>query len=143
MGWLVASSEFMGIIFQAAQLSHERFLTIEHSCKIFFISAKLNFYQPLVGPYVTYSTTSQFGIYQTNILQDWSMVKYLSCVSCAAWSILPINSLEAHCELFQCLPKVTNVFGKVSIRLLVDITYLRETLVLLREALSTRVRKVF
>ena len=47
------------------------------------------------------------------------------------------------CVLFRCLPKVTNVFGKVSIRLLVGITYLRETLVLLREALSTRVRKLF
>ena len=30
------SSEFMGKTFQAAQLTHERFLTIDHSCKIFF-----------------------------------------------------------------------------------------------------------
>ena len=30
------SSEVMGKTFQAAQLSHERFLTIVHSCKIFF-----------------------------------------------------------------------------------------------------------
>ena len=30
------SSKFMGKTFQAAQLTHERFLTIEHSCKIFF-----------------------------------------------------------------------------------------------------------
>jgi hypothetical protein len=29
------SSEFMGKIFQAAQLTHERFLTIDNSCKIF------------------------------------------------------------------------------------------------------------
>ena len=29
-------SEFMGKTFQAAQLTHERFLTKEHSCKIFF-----------------------------------------------------------------------------------------------------------
>ena len=29
-------SEFMGKTFQAAQLTHERFLTIDHSCKIFF-----------------------------------------------------------------------------------------------------------
>ena len=30
------SREFMGKTFQAAQLAHERFLTIDHSCKIFF-----------------------------------------------------------------------------------------------------------
>ena len=30
------SSEFMGKTFQAAQLTNERFLTIDHSCKIFF-----------------------------------------------------------------------------------------------------------
>jgi hypothetical protein len=33
---LVDNSEFMGKTFQAAQLTHERFLTIDHSCKIFF-----------------------------------------------------------------------------------------------------------
>ena len=38
----------MGKTFQAAQLKHERFLTIDHSCKIFLISAKLNFHRPLV-----------------------------------------------------------------------------------------------
>ena len=31
-----ANSEFMGKMFQAEQLTHERFLTIDHSCKIFF-----------------------------------------------------------------------------------------------------------
>ena len=30
------TSEFMGKTFQAAQLTHERFLTIDHSFKIFF-----------------------------------------------------------------------------------------------------------
>ena len=30
------TSEFMEKTFQAAQLTHERFLTIDHSCKIFF-----------------------------------------------------------------------------------------------------------
>jgi hypothetical protein len=30
------NSEFMGKTFQAAQLTHERFLTIGHSCKIIF-----------------------------------------------------------------------------------------------------------
>ena len=29
-------SEFMGKTFQATQLTHERFLTIDYSCKIFF-----------------------------------------------------------------------------------------------------------
>ena len=54
--------------------------------------------QPL-GIYVTYSTTHQrslevqFGRYQKSILQEWSMVKILSCVSCAAWNVFPINSL--------------------------------------------------
>ena len=28
-----------------------------------------------------------------NILQEWSMVKNLSCVSCAAWNTFTINSL--------------------------------------------------
>ena len=28
-----------------------------------------------------------------NVLQEWSMVKNLSCVSCAAWNVFPINSL--------------------------------------------------
>ena len=30
------NSEVMGETFQAAQLTHERFLTIDHSCKIYF-----------------------------------------------------------------------------------------------------------
>ena len=43
----------------------------------------------------TYSTTHQrlvevqFGRYQKNILQEWSMVINLSCVSCAAWNVFP------------------------------------------------------
>ena len=38
------TSEFLWKMFQAAQLTHERFLTIYHSCKIFFwyLSTKLN-----------------------------------------------------------------------------------------------------
>ena len=31
-------SEFMGKTFQAAQLTHERFLTIDHSYKMFFFN---------------------------------------------------------------------------------------------------------
>ena len=41
----VTCSEFMGKRFQAAQPTHERCLTIDHSCKI---SDKLIFHQPLV-----------------------------------------------------------------------------------------------
>ena len=57
---LGSSSEFMGKTFQAAQLTHERFLTIDNSFKI----------------YLTYSTTHQrsvevqFGRYQKNILHE-------------------------------------------------------------------------
>ena len=56
--------------------------------------------------YVIYSTTHQrsvevqFGRYKKkrNILHEWSMVKNLSCVSCAAWKVSPINSLlTAYC----------------------------------------------
>ena len=91
------SSEFMGKTFQAAQLTHDWFLTIHHSCKIFF------WYLPnwtstnlwCVVLYVTYSTTHQrsvevqFGRYQKNILQEWCMVKKLSCVSCGSLKRFP------------------------------------------------------
>ena len=105
---LLARSEFMGKTFQAAQLTHERFLTIDHSCKIFF------WYLPnwtstdlwCVVLYVTYCTTHQrsvevqLGRYQKNILQEWSMVKNLSCVSCAVWNVFPINSLLTPPKLY-------------------------------------------
>ena len=45
----------------------------------------------------------QFGRYQENILQEWSMVKNLSCVSCAAWNVSPINSLMPLCVLYCVL----------------------------------------
>ena len=84
-----SSSEFVEKTFQATQLTHERFLTIDHSCKVFF------WYLPnwtstdllCVVLYVAYSTTNQrlvevqFGRYQKNILQEWCRVKKLSCVS--------------------------------------------------------------
>ena len=80
--------------FQAAQLTHERFLTINHSCKIFF------WYLPnWIYTVLMYSATHQrlvevqFGRYQKNILQEWSMVKNLSCVSCAAWNVSPLYLL--------------------------------------------------
>ena len=44
----------------------------------------------------------QFGRYQKNILQEWSMVKNISCVSCAAWNVFPINSLVSHVTVFPC-----------------------------------------
>ena len=75
--------------FKLPWLTHESFLIIDHSCKIFF------WYLPnwtstdlwRVVLYVTYSTKHQrlvevqFGRYQKNILQEWYMVKKLSCVS--------------------------------------------------------------
>ena len=113
-------SEFMGKTFQAAQLTHERFLTIDHSYKIFF------WYLPnwtstnlwCVVPYVTYSTTHQrsvevqFSRYQKYILQEWSMVKNLSCVSCAAWNVFPINSLVGGvcCVYFRWLLVMAHVY---------------------------------
>ena len=90
-----------GKTFQAAQLTHERFLTIDHSCNFFFDTYLPNWTSTnlwCVVLYVTYSTTHQrfvevqFGKYQKNILQEWSMVKNLSCASCAAWNVFPINS---------------------------------------------------
>ena len=80
---LINTSEFMGKTFQAVQLTHERFLTIGHSCKEFF------WYLP------NWTSTDLWCVvlYVTYILQEWSMVKNLSCVSCAAWNVLPINSL--------------------------------------------------
>ena len=75
--------------FKLPWLTHERFLTIDHSCKIFF------WYLPnwtstdlwCVVLNVTYSTTHQrsvevqFDRYQKNILQEWYMAKNLSCDS--------------------------------------------------------------
>ena len=39
------------------------------------------------------SVEFQSGRYQKNILQEWSMVKNLACVSFSAWNVFPINSL--------------------------------------------------
>ena len=83
--------------FKLPQLTHESFLTIDHSCKIFF------WYLPnwtstnlwCVVLYATYSTTHQrsvevqFGRYQKNILQEWCRVKKLSCVSCGSLKRFP------------------------------------------------------
>ena len=85
------SSEFMGKMIQAAQLTHERTVFDHRSLlqNIFLISTKLNFHGPLVL-YMTFCTTLQrsmevlYGRYQKNTLQERSRVKNLSCVSCAA-----------------------------------------------------------
>ena len=79
--------------FKLPQLTQESFLTLHHSCKIFF------WYVPnwtstnlwCVVLYATYSTTHQrpvevqFGRYQKTILQEWCRVKKLSCVSCGIY----------------------------------------------------------
>ena len=83
--------------FRVPQLTHESFLTIDHSCKIFFwyLSNWTSTDLWCVVLYVTYSTTHQrpvevkFGRYQKNILQESSMVTKLSCVSCGSLKRLP------------------------------------------------------
>ena len=83
--------------FKLPQLTHETFLTIDHSSNLFF------WYLPnwtstdlwCVVLYVTYSTIHQrlvevqFGRYQKNILQQSSMAKKLSCVSCGSLKRFP------------------------------------------------------
>ena len=96
--------------FKLPQLTLESFLTLHYSCKIFF------WYLPnwtstnlwCVVLYATYSTTHQrsvevqFGRYQKNILQEWSMVKKLSCVSCGSLKRFPhtfTNGRSLGCKL--------------------------------------------
>ena len=87
----------MAKTFQAAQLTHEIFLTIDHSFKIFFwyLSNWTSTDLWCLVLYVTYSTTHQrsvevqFGRYQKNILQEWCRVKKLSCVSCGSLKRFP------------------------------------------------------
>ena len=90
-----AINKFMGKRFQAAQLTHERFLTIGHSCKIFF------WYLPnwtstdlcCVVLYVTYSTAHQrsmevqFGRYQKHCRSDlWSKISHVLVVQLETFS---------------------------------------------------------
>ena len=96
--------------FKLPQLTHESFLTIDPSRKIFF------WYLPnwtstdlwCVVLYVTYSSTHQrlvevqFGRYQKNVLQEWSMVKKLSGVSCGTWVPSPYSQCR-NMILFVCL----------------------------------------
>ena len=98
--------------FKVPQLTHESFLTIDHSCKIFF------WYLPnwtstnlwCVVLYATYSTTHQrsvevqFGRYQKNILQEWCRVKKLSCVGCGNLKRFPHTFTTAsHAEAISSI----------------------------------------
>ena len=83
--------------FKLPQLTHESFLTLHHSCKIF------SWYLPnwastdlwCVVLYVAYSTTHQrlvevqFGRFKKNILQEWCRVKKFSWVSCGSLKRFP------------------------------------------------------
>ena len=98
----ISVSEFMGKTFQAAQLTHERFLTIDYSCKILFwylpnwTSSDLSVYYYMLRIVLHTRGPWKFSLadtYQKYILLEWSMVKNLSCVSCAAWNVFPINLL--------------------------------------------------
>ena len=60
-------SEFMGKTFQAAQLTHERFLTVE-----------------TLHLHTRGRRKFSLADIKKNILQECSTVKNLSCVSCAA-----------------------------------------------------------
>ena len=83
--------------FKLPQLTHDSFLTIDHSCKTCFWYLPNWTFTDLccVVLYVTYSTTHQrsvevqFGRYQKNILQEWCRVKKLSCVSCGSLKRFP------------------------------------------------------
>ena len=74
------------VTFQAAQLTHERFLSIDHSCKIFFdiCQTELPYKLCLVlltrGPW----KFSLADIKKKFCRSDLHMVKNLSCVSCAS-----------------------------------------------------------
>ena len=107
--------------FKLPQLTHESFLTIDHSCKTCF------WYLPnwtstdlcCVVLYVTYSTTHQrlvevqFGRYQKNILQEWSMVKKLSCVSCGSLKRFP----HTFTTVTQCIMRSNTFFCSVWIHI--------------------------
>ena len=60
-GQATHSSEHMVEMFQAAQLTHERYLNIDHFCT-FFISSKLNFHRPLVCCILCYGRQWKFSL---------------------------------------------------------------------------------
>ena len=82
--------------FQAAQITHERFLTVDHSWKYFFDICQADLPMLCIVLHIRGSWKfSLAGIKKTKkyILQEWSMVKNISFVSCAAWNVFSINSL--------------------------------------------------
>ena len=84
---MIVSSEFMGKMFQAAQ-----HMTIDHSCQ-----SELS----RTGS----RGRGKFSLADIKkILHVWPMVKNLSCVSCAAWNVFPINSLLLGLIQFTMLP---------------------------------------
>ena len=95
-------SEFMGKTFQAAQLTHERFLTVDHSFKIIlwylpnWTSTNLWWIVLYIISSTTYqrSVEVQFDRYQKKNCRSYQWSK-LSCVSCAAWNVFPINLLTS------------------------------------------------
>ena len=107
--------------FKLPQLTHESFLTIDPSCKIFF------WYLPnwtstdlwCVVLYATYSTTHQrsvevqFGRYQKNILQEWCRVKKLSCVSCGSLKRFPHTFANVRQFIGLCIYRTESYLEKI------------------------------
>jgi len=62
-----------------------------------------------MGPNFVDSVEVQLGRYQKNISQEWSRVKHLSCVSCAAWNVFFVNLLMAVIRraTYNCYKSVT------------------------------------
>ena len=104
----LTTNKFRGETFQAAQLTHERFLTLDHSWEyLFLISAHLNFhrvnkiwahfstykiyFESLIFAQFDHFVKFQLSRYQKNISKEWCRIKKLSYVSCAAWNAFPVN----------------------------------------------------
>ena len=101
--WRLTLVNVWGKRFKLPTLTHERFLTIYHSCKMFF------WYLPnwtstdlwCVVLYVTYSTTHQrslevqFSRYKKKPFcrsDIWSKISHVLVL--AAWNVFPIHSLN-------------------------------------------------
>ena len=143
---MIVSNKFTGKMFQPAQLTLERFLTLDYSWEMFFwylpnwTSTELRKFGAIFRKYsglkncsyqkmsftknvvlnlysstkfflewfLTYKIESevwflhfvkvQLGRYQKNISEEWSRVKNLSCVSCAACNVFPINLFLSCCS---------------------------------------------
>ena len=86
----------MGKTFQATQLTNERFLTPANH---FFDICQTELPWTSGLRYATYCTDYTPEVGESSVWQiskqyfAESMVKNLSCASCAAWNVFPINSL--------------------------------------------------